>query len=78
MAESLLEEAKRILFSDTCVCGKPKVKNQSFCRGCYFALPGRLRSELYKSFSDGYAEIWDEAREYIKNETDRMSAGRLF
>lgn len=60
------------LFSEVCICGQKKQKRQSFCRSCYFELPQNLRMNLYKSMSDGYAEVYDEAKDYLKNETNRL------
>jgi hypothetical protein len=77
LAESLEQIAIRELASDRCVCGEEKVKNQSFCRKCYFTLPKQLRFELYKPISDGYAEIYDQAKQYLQCETDRLQQGGL-
>lgn len=75
--DSLRQSALDALLSSECLCGSPKVKNQSFCRACYFALPGKLRQDLYKPLSDGYAEVWDEAKTYLLAETNRCRQGRL-
>jgi hypothetical protein len=71
LSESLVDIAWRELFSAVCVCGAAKKPHQSFCRECYFALPKGLRNRLYLSMSEGYAEIYDEAKDFLKIETDR-------
>ncbi len=71
--ESLEQEALRILGSTTCVCGSAKERGDSFCRKCYFSLTPSLRGKLYAPLSDGYASMWDEARDYLRTETDRIS-----
>lgn len=76
--ESLEAQARTALISEKCECGQPKVKRQSFCRACYFELPMTMRSNLYKPFSDGYAEIWSEAKDYLHQQTNRCSQGGLF
>lgn len=48
------------------ICARRKSPMQSFCRSCYFKLPEKARRELYKSMADGYAEIYDEAKELLK------------
>lgn len=70
MTESLavLEALK----SEQCACGAPKAKRQSFCLKCYTALPAKLRGELYKGFSQGYAEHYEEALEWLKANTTRV------
>ena len=72
LSESLVDIALRELGSNVCICGAEKRPQQSFCRPCYFALPRRMQSELYKPMSEGYAEIYDEAKDYLKIETDRI------
>ncbi len=72
MAESLIQTALRELDSEICLCGKRKKKRESFCRDCYFSLPQGLRNRLYRTMSEGYAEIYDLAKDYLKYETDRI------
>ncbi len=71
--KSLLRIALDELESTTCVCGNRKQSRQSFCKPCYFALPPNVRRDLYKTISDGYAEIYDRAKEYLRVETDRLN-----
>lgn len=71
---SLRQIAWDDLFSEKCICGNKKQVKQSFCKTCYFELPQNMRYNLYKTFDDGYAEIYDEAKDYLKNETNRIKA----
>ncbi len=72
LSESLTDIAIRELASIVCICGGSKREKQSFCWGCYQALPVRLRSRLYMTYSAGYAELYDEAKDFLKIETDRI------
>ena len=64
---SLRDIARDSLDSTECPhCHNSKESGQSFCRRCYFALPKNLRMALYKTFSEGYVDHWDEAREWLK------------
>jgi len=74
LSESLEAEAVRVLDSTECLCGRVKTRGHSFCRPCYFALPAQTRQKLYTPLSEGYAEIWDEARCYLQAQVDK--AGR--
>lgn len=70
--ESLAQEALRELRSDRCVCRRAKKPKESFCSGCYFALPPAMRKTLYRMMSEGYAEHWDEARDWLRINTERI------
>ena len=78
--DSMVQIALKELEAEKCVCGAEKQKRQSFCRKCYLALPQKLRSELYKPMSDGYAEVHEEAKDWLRINTDRLNkkAGSLF
>ena len=65
---SLRQQAREELRSETCVCGRKKAYGHSFCGGCYHALPAGKQRALYTTFADGYAEIYDEAKELLKAE----------
>lgn len=67
MNESLEHQALRELISEQCMCGGRKKKHQSFCRKCYFKLPKKTQIALYTAFSDGYAEIYDRAKEELQS-----------
>ena len=72
LTPSLKKIALDALYSESCVCGARKKRYESFCRGCYFALPAGLRNRLYRTMSEGYAEIYDQARDFLRLETDRL------
>ena len=69
LTESLQDEAWRVLMDARCVCGARKQARHSFCFACYSALPAKMKRDLDKPFSEGYAEIWDEARCYLREQT---------
>ncbi len=67
LSESLEQQALRELKSENCAaCERPKESGQSFCKSCYFSLPPRTRNALYAAMSDGYASIYDEAKEDLR------------
>ena len=68
LSESPEKQAIRELGSKVCFCGKEKFPRRSFCASCYFDLPANLRADLYKTFSEGYAEVYSEAKDYLKIE----------
>ncbi len=72
LSESLQQQALRELGSQSCVCGNEKKKGESFCRQCYFGLPKGLRNRLYRTFSEGYPEIYDEAKDWLRENTSRL------
>ncbi len=72
MIPSLAQQALKDLDGTTCYCGAEKPKGHAFCRPCYFSLPPRLRQDLYKGISAGYAEAYDEAKDFLRIETDRI------
>jgi len=67
---SLVQEALKELDGTVCYCGAAKAKGKSFCNRCYFSLPPKLQRALYKHISEGYAEIWDEARDFLRIEAN--------
>jgi hypothetical protein len=69
---SLQKIALDDLESTKCVCGSAKYREKSFCSACYFSLPPDLQKQLYRPFSEGYAEVYDECKDYLKQETDRL------
>ena len=71
MNESLEQRALRELGIKTCACGEDKERGQSFCRACYFALPKEMRLALYRR--EGYANVWDDAIEWLRLNTMRFS-----
>lgn len=69
LTESLQQQALRELGEMTCPnCGEPKGRGKSFCGPCYFTLPEPMRRTLYKPFSEGYAEAYAEAKQWLRVE----------
>jgi hypothetical protein len=67
LSKSLKTLALESLRSDECpACLGHKEPGKSFCFGCYKLLPEKVKRDLYKGINDGYAEIWDEAKEILK------------
>lgn len=66
MSESLEHQAVRELAGEQCECGGMKRKMQSFCSRCYFKLSKKTQRALYTPFSEGYAEIYDRAKEELR------------
>jgi hypothetical protein len=72
LSESLNAQALRELRETKCaVCGAAKKSGESFCKACYFTLPGVKRRALYAPMSDGYGTIYDEAKAWLKIEGGR-------
>lgn len=74
---SLLAQALKELDGEVCYCGAEKKKGRSFCSRCYFSLPKRLQSALYKHISEGYAEVYDEAKDFLRIEANIVPNKRL-
>lgn len=49
------------LSGDTCQCGKPKQRMNTFCRSCYYSLSPAQRKALYHRIGEGYEEAYDVA-----------------
>ena len=61
-------EILHVLSSSVCEsCGNPKSPRKSHCRACYFALPPRMRSALYRSFGHGYEEAYEASLGFLKD-----------
>lgn len=73
MRLSLVQQAMAELEANRCYCGAAKVAKKSFCGTCYYSLPRETQRALYKSFSDGYAQIYDDAKEWLRLNTDRIN-----
>jgi len=78
LTPSLRQEADLALASDACLCGAIKKRGQSFCAPCYFALPKELRYQCFSLTGQGYAEAWDEARDWLRYNTNRLKQKGLF
>jgi hypothetical protein len=44
-----------------CRCGRVKRSGQTFCGGCYHALPLPARTALYRRVGEGYEEAYAAA-----------------
>ncbi len=42
-------------------CSRFKKPMQSYCSGCYYKLPVKLRANLYLGFGAGYEEAFEES-----------------
>lgn len=49
------------LLSETCPCGAPKRKRQTFCRTHFYKLPAGARLALYDQMGSGYEEAYANA-----------------
>lgn len=74
---SLVAQALQDLDSTTCYCGNEKGKGKSFCKRCYFSLPKKIQHDLYKHISEGYAEVYDEAKDFLRIEANIVPNKRL-
>lgn len=66
--ERLLETLK----SNKCWCSSRKEEFVSFCRECSLALPFDLRMELWRPWTNGFAEIYQYCIDYLDEETTRL------
>jgi hypothetical protein len=55
----------RELRGEVCRCGERKTPMQTFCKGCYFALPRLLRQRLYDRVGEGYEEAYQAAAGWL-------------
>jgi len=79
LSESLLRaQAERELRETRCVCGAAKEKGKSFCLHCFVALPIEMRRQLVQKTREEYATAYDEAKDFLRIETDRLKQGPLF
>ncbi|PYS52423.1 MAG: hypothetical protein DMF68_01560 [Acidobacteria bacterium] len=51
--------------TDCLGCGGKKRVGMSHCRGCYFALPQKMRGALYKRSGKGYEEAFEESLVFL-------------
>ena len=67
MLESLIARAARMLQETNCpACGRKKDGGRPLCRVCFYRLPQEKRWEMGKTFSEGFAEAYDEALEWLR------------
>lgn len=48
-----------------CRCGAAKQPRQTFCRSCYFTLPAKMRSALYRRIGEGYEQAYQAAADHL-------------
>lgn len=65
---SALQKLVDDLQSITCICGRSKRSGESLCRTCYYALPQKIRMRLYDRIGEGYAEAFEAAENYLREE----------
>lgn len=58
------------LLGNQCRCGSKKKTRQTFCRACYFKLPGRVRASLYNRVGEGYEEAYANAVEFLDRQPE--------
>lgn len=73
LTKSLRQLALEDLGSQVCACGQRKASGKSFCTECYYALPPKLRRDMYLGINDGYAEAWSEAKDFLRIEAGRIA-----
>lgn len=47
-------------------CGKSKREKMSHCQTCYYALPPKMRSALYKGFGGGYEKAYETSLLFLR------------
>lgn len=69
LSESLRAQAIRELNDTTCAaCGERKQAKRSFCLDCFKKLTHAEQRSLYQTFSEGYAQIYDEIKTKLRAE----------
>ena len=68
----IVDELVRELSGPLCRCGARKVRGQTFCKPCYFALPPPLRVALYRGIGNGYEEAYASAVGTLESVGRRM------
>lgn len=51
----------RMLDGEECLCGREKMRKNSFCYPCFKALPVEMQRALYRGFRRGYEQAVDAA-----------------
>lgn len=49
-----------------CRCGAKKRERETFCKSCYYSLPGDKRHALYARIGAGYEGAYASAVEYLE------------
>lgn len=47
-------------------CHRRKSRGNDFCKDCHFRLPKDLRANLWRRFSDGHEEAYQQALEWLR------------
>lgn len=69
--------ARRDLAGLKCAaCNGRKKAQESFCKRCYFSLPGPMRTLLYKTMLEGYATYYKNALDWLAQRKAEKKAGR--
>jgi hypothetical protein len=66
--KSAVQIAREALDSETCVCGKNKVTGNPFCLRCFYKLDKTLQIMMHRMMSQGFAEYYSEAVDYLRVE----------
>jgi hypothetical protein len=72
LSESLIVRAIRELDGTECVCGKKKDSGRPLCQYCYLALPTEMRAQLNKTIREGFPEVYDGAKDWLRINTTRI------
>ena len=74
--KSILED---FLGTECSGCGGVKRTRMSHCGKCYYKLPKKMKSDLYKLFGQGYEEAFAESQKYLAEKFPRPAVtGNLF
>lgn len=69
------QEAYDDLMSANCKgCGGKKSPRKSFCGTCYRALPGKLKTDLYKLIGDGYEQAYGDSLRHLRPDSAAAAA----
>lgn len=63
----------RELVAGVCRCGNRKRPGHTFCKSCFFSLPKRMQTALYKRMGEGYEEAYAAAAAWLKGENLRRA-----
>ena len=55
-----------MLVSEECLCGKTKLRSNSFCYSCYKSLPVEMQRALYRGLGRGYEQAVDAATVWLR------------
>jgi hypothetical protein len=69
-----MNELLQELQGTVCRCGRNKQARQTFCGGCYRALPRAMQLALYRRFGSGYEEAYAAAVAELKGDDPHVAA----